>query len=72
MPLPSSFIQYAGHLELVHQGQDKFIKFNGITELLNDFFIAEILKGKRHMRYRKISIGNADVDARISYTQGSV
>lgn len=37
-------------LSIVNQEENNFVKFNAIIYLLNDFFVAEILKGKTDLR----------------------
>ena len=61
--------------------ENNFVKFNAIIYLLNDFFVAEILKGKIDLKGMERSLGESTKQmlewvkkrtSRIRYTQVSV
>lgn len=63
-PIEEKIIKKAEELEerllsMVHEEEDNFVKFNAIIYLLNDFFVAEILKGKIDLRGMERSLGEA-------------
>ena len=66
-------------MSIVSKEEDNFVKFNAIMYLLNDFFIAEILKGKIDLRgvQRSLEEGTKQMlegvrkrTTGITYTQG--
>ena len=64
MPIEEKIIEKAEELEkrllsMVHEEEDNFVKFNAIIYLLNDFFVAEILKGKTDLRGMERSLREA-------------
>jgi hypothetical protein len=63
-PIEEKIIEKAEELEerllsMVHEEEDNFVKFNAIIYLLNDFFAAEILKGKIDLRGMERSLREA-------------
>jgi hypothetical protein len=63
-PIEEKIIKKAEELEerllsMVHQEENNFVKFNAIIYLLNDFFVAEILKGKTDLGRMERSLEEA-------------
>lgn len=46
---------------MVHEGEDNFVKSNAIIYLLNDVFVAEILKGDTDLRGMQRSLEEATI-----------
>jgi hypothetical protein len=66
IPIEEIIIEKAGELEerllsMIHEEEDNFVKFNAIIYLLNDFFVAEILKGKIDLQGMERSLREANI-----------
>jgi hypothetical protein len=68
-------------LSIVNEEENSFVKFNAIVYLLNDFFVAEILKSEMDLRGVNRSLEEAIKQtlewvkiqtSSIKYVQGSV
>ncbi len=85
-PIEEKTIEKADELEerllsVVLEEEDNFVKFNAIIYLLNDFFVAEILKRNTDLRCMQRSLEEATKQmlewakkrtSGIRYIQGSV